>query len=426
MTKLLLYGLLACLVASVSGTDWNRDVRSMLVHYERFEVRPETETFLEVSDEQNASWEELIEQCTPIDTREPLSESCMLLAEQYFSKEPVWPYSQMYYYDAWDGWVPIFIRELTYKNFTTADYVDKDVPYWNDVFDGQIEQRKKQFLKVVADSSCLDLASRNKLGIHPTNHKSCAARELYKYGAYLNACSRAHQRLSFLSQEITQENQTGELNYYELSFSKLDEWVSDVPLRYSAKRRLAKGFLHASWVAEQCKVHGFVLVPGQSHLGLETTEEKMSWEHDLEKYFLFVNHAYDLALRIAAKTGDDWAIRSRTMGRYLTDEFNEDLLKRYPLQFHREMGKGAGYDFTPQEKARHRAKAYLLLVEQAGEKVAQLEYDPSKLKREIRYVKNGGSLRFPPSRAEILKETRKWLQEYEEDEMLKEMKGELF
>lgn len=424
MVNVTLYAMLVSFVVSGTVSGQSVDYRSRVL--QRFDIRPETETFLEVSDAQRSAWDRLVKQCTPIDSRKPLSESCLDLAEQYFSKEPVWPYDMMYYYDAIEGWVPISIQELTFKDYTTADYVNKDVPYWYDVFDGQIEQRQEQFLDVLADSSCFDLASTNKLGIHPTKQEPCAGLELYKYAVYLNACSEAQQRLSFLRREFPQETQNGKLNTFEISFDKLDEWVPDIPLRNSAKRRIEKGFLHAYWVAEQCDLHGFVLVPGMSHLGLKTTKEKMSWELDFNNYFLFVNQTHDIALRIAAKTGDDWANRSRNIGRYLTDEFNEDLLKRYPLLFHREMGMRSGYRFTSQERARHRAKAYLLLVEQAGEKIAKLEYDPTVLKEEIEYVKNGGSLRFPPSREEILKETRKRVQEYEEDELLKEAKGELF
>ena len=100
MAKLILYGLFTLFSVSVSVVAQDDDMRSRLVHYERTEVKPEPKTFLEVAAPQRVAWERLVEQCTPIEITQPLSESWLLLAEQYFSKEPVWPYSKMYYYDA--------------------------------------------------------------------------------------------------------------------------------------------------------------------------------------------------------------------------------------------------------------------------------------------------------------------------------------
>ena len=59
-----------------------------------------------------------------------------------------------------------------------------------------------------------------------------------------------------------------------------------------------------------------------------------------------------------------------------------------------------------EERARHRAKAYLLLVEAAGEEFARLEYDPEPLAQQIQYVKAGGVLKAPLTGVEIIEKRR--------------------
>ena len=57
---------------------------------------------------------------------------------------------------------------------------------------------------------------------------------------------------------------------------------------------------------------------------------------------------------------------------------------------------------TAEERARHRAKAYLLLVEAAGEDFARREYNPEPLAQQIQYIEAGGVLKAPPTRAEMI------------------------
>lgn len=73
---------------------------------------------------------------------------------------------------------------------------------------------------------------------------------------------------------------------------------------------------------------------------------------------------------------------------------------------HRVLGRSGGF-LTNKEVAQHRAKAYLLLVEQVGEGVARQECAPSNLQNEIRYVKRGGSLQPQPSLKEVLEQDNK-------------------
>ena len=60
--------------------------------------------------------------------------------------------------------------------------------------------------------------------------------------------------------------------------------------------------------------------------------------------------------------------------------------------------------------------ACLLLVEEAGEELAQSEIDPTELTKEIRYVKRGGKLKAPPTRADIEKRDKKLERERQRQE----------
>jgi len=90
------------------------------------------------------------------------------------------------------------------------------------------------------------------------------------------------------------------------------------------------------------------------------------------------------------------------------------------------LGNGTyGRAFPLKEHARHRAKAYLLLVEAAGEEFARSEIDPTKLTKEIKYVESGGLLTSPHSRAKVDAERLKRLRKSQEKQLLKEAQGEL-
>lgn len=401
------------------------DYAARKVHYERFDVPPEPKPFLEVSDEHRENWERLVEHCTPVDTQTPLTENCRSLAEKYFFDEPVWAYGNMYYYDWSDGWTRIYVRGLGGRtNHSFADFINDDVPMWRDIFDGQITQRQERFEQVVSDESCKDLVNRNTPGIQETKAQLCAARELYKFATYLSACDDAQSRLTFLHKSIPMESGFDSQNHYELSFEGLDKWVPDTALRISAKRRLEKAYLHARWVEGQCKRDSDLLSPGLSEGIFSSEEIKRRFGFATDENVAVLRRTHNQALTIAAKSGDDWALRSYSFGSF-TSEINHDVMKKYPLLMYRTLGDGSGYDFTRLDEARFRAKAYLLLVDQGGEELAQREYDPNRLKNEIRYVKRGGLLKPLPTHAEVLEARRKRLQQMIEDDLLKEAEHEL-
>ena len=105
-----------------------------------------------------------------------------------------------------------------------------------------------------------------------------------------------------------------------------------------------------------------------------------------------IKRTHDVALKIAAKSGDEWAIRSLSQ---LSGDLISDVLEKYPLLVHRHLGSDTGGfsdELEWEELRRHEAKAYLLLKDLAGGEVAQREFDPSRLQEEIDYIRNGGEL----------------------------------
>lgn len=363
----------------------------------------DTEPFLPVTEEHRAAWNRVVEHCLPLNTRESLSEPCMTSLGEYFANEPVWSYNYIFVYSV-QGWVELYQNTLNQrKNHSAADFLNPDVPFWRHVFDGQIEQRQELVKKVVSDSQCQELASPKKSGIQDAGVELCAAREMYQYAAYLDACYDARHRLPALQRIIREDDpEYGGLTMFEYSLQLLDENVSTKELKSVAKRGMEKSYLHASWIAAQCDQHSFfVLNPETSGT---VTEKKLSWNWDTDDKGTdwLLDYTHDFIMKIAMKSGDDWAIRSGYLDSDVAGEFSADLMRRYPLLMHRLLGdtwSGWGYEgtgFTSEELAHHNAKAYLLLVDQAGEAFARREYDPEELAEEIKYIENGGLLKSPP------------------------------
>ena len=410
------------------------------------ELPPGSDSFLPVTDAHRAAWERVIEDCLPVDTRSALSARCMTSLGDYFSNEPVWSYNYVFVYDS-EGWSSLYHSECSQRrDHSPADFLDPDIPLWRDIFDDQIEQRQELFLQVVNDSVCQDLASFKTPGIHDDLAEQCAAREMYQYAAYLSACFDATQRLTKLQEIVTQPNTEGRaVNLFELSFANLDENVADAALRAAAKRHLEKRYLHASWVASRCNQHGLVLRPGVTlpaitlHTGqtfdsYTTTDKKLSWE-DLKsaKARLLRDALYgrthEFIMQIAMKSGDDWAIRSGAGAVNL----GGDLMQRDPLLMHRLLGDSGGLFIgafrvvlTAEERDRHRAKAYLLLVEAAGEDFARREYNPEPLAQQIQYIAAGGVLKAPPTRAEMIEIISERERQRDAKKEVQEVQGEEF
>lgn len=410
----------------------------MHAHYDSGSVMlpRESEPFLPVTDEHRAAWNLVLEDCLPLNTRTALSARCMTSLGEYFPNEPVWSYKYAYEYDNLFGWRPLYYNELSQRrHYSPADFLNPDIPFWRHIFDDQIEQRQELFLRVVNDAACQELASPEKLGIHDDLAEQCAARELYQYAAYLSACVDATQRLTQLQEIVTEPPNPVDraLNRFELSFHLLDENVSDEALRAAAKRYMEKSYLHASWVAAHCHQHGLVLRPGvtipartlpSGHTfdSYTSTDEKFSWG---THHSVMLRRTHGFIMKIAMKSGDDWAIRSGDLGSTMVGVLGEDLMQRFPLLIHRILGDrafggGYGLDFTAEERAHHRAKAYLLLVEAAGEEFARREYHPETLAQQIQYIKAGGVLKAPLTHAEIQAKHRERILQREADKVFQD------
>ena len=299
---------------------------------------------------------------------------------------------------------------------------------------------------MVNDSVCQDLASFETHGIHDDLAEQCAAREMYQYAAYLSACFDATQRLTKLQEIVTQPNtEARALNLFELSFAKLDENVADEALRAAAKRHLEKSYLHASWVVSHCNQYGLVLRPGVTMPAVTTptgdtldsyttTDEKLPWGDLKGSKARLLRDAlrirtHEFIMKIAMKSGDDWAIRSGSLNRIRVGDLGADLMQRYPLLTHRTlggMGVGFGVDFTSEERARHRAKAYLLLVEAAGEEFARREYNPEPLAQQIEYIEAGGVLKTPLTRVEMIEKIREERRQRDAEKEFQEVPGKEF
>ena len=416
-------------------------------HYDSksvFKLPPGSEPFLPVTDAHRAAWERVIEACLPLNTRAALSTRCMTSLGEYFPNEPVWSYNYMFVYD-WNGWSPLYLTDgLSQRRwYTPADFLNSDIPYWRDIFDDQIEQRQELFLRVVNDSACQELTGPlpKKHGMQAELAEQCAAREMYQYATYLSACFDTTLRLPKLQEIVTKPPNPVDraLNLFELSFYQLDEKVADEALRAKAKRYMEKRYLHASWVASRCHEHGLVLrlgittpaytsPSGQTFDSYTTTDQKLPWlglnstqESELR------TSTHEFIMKIAMKSGDDWAIRSGHLGRTIVGDLGEDLMQRYPLLIHRIIGGngvwGGGYDlyYTTEERAQHRAKAYLLLVEAAGEEFARREYNPEPLAKQIQFIEDGGLLKAPLSHIELLEQLKEREQQRAEDKVLQEV-----
>ena len=347
--------------------------------------------------DQISKWEQAIELCTPVQPSKPLESSCRTALTKYFMNAPVWDYGSLYYFDAFSFGradpFPINPRAAL-LSYGPADYELPDIPRWKDIFDGEIEQRKDTFFQVVEDPRCVAIMHG---GIQEKMGNRCQAREMYKYAAYLNACSTAMRRLKVLNRATGRTEYKG-LSTYEMTLQVVQEKIGDVVQQDMIGQRIQKGYLHAAWVAHRCETHGLALLPlqeeekwtfggGYAELVEVGSDSATRWA---------VGHSNSVAMNIASRCGDEWAVRSYALT--VSDpEFLQDVYDQYPILYHRHLGSSLGGDgggFSSVEQRRHQAKAYLLLKQSLGARIAQLSYDEADLKEEIAYIQHGGKLRM--------------------------------
>jgi hypothetical protein len=175
----------------------------------------------------------------------------------------------------------------------------------------------------------------------------------------------------------------------------IESFVYDYELRNLAVKMLQQGYLHSQWVTKQCSSNDPLVLPNP---WLPKENQHIQWSNG-KNFLNAIDLTHDTLLKIAAKSGDEWAIMSYPLSSHTSSEFNSDVRIRYPLLMHRHLGStrwtGLSGDLPKLERNRHRAKAYLMLEELAGTKIAQEEIDISSLQDEINYVHSGGELKYP-------------------------------
>lgn len=379
-----------------------------------FSVPVDPMSYFKASPEQEAAWQRAKRECTPIDFPEIFeNQECNEALTAYFLNEPVWAYSQLNYYDRKKGLLPLPIKVINSRPsilpYSYADLQAEDIPRWHDIFDGEIAAREDTALDMATNPKCKELSEHTSLGLQPEMAKQCAARELFKYATYLDGCFVALQRVNLLINvpglSGILENKSG--STYSNVQEIIKEKITDKTEQKHAIARFEKGFLHAVWMNSKCNKRGYVMLPDVEVDETIEFPKTLFWQPGMVKMYQSINVTHDIILKIAAKSGDHWALQSYPLGILTSSEFNEDVQKEYPILFHRHLGSPTGWfrsELTVQEQAQHRAQAYLMLKDKLGVKKASLEYDPAELEEEIKFVSAGHKLKFPRSRTEIFKE----------------------
>ena len=359
----------------------------------RYVVPPEEIQYYPESEKQRSARELLERVCLPVTPPDKLSPECLTALSDYFMDEPIWRYSWLYNYSGSTG----FDRARSRINprasnlpYGYDDYAMDNVPLWRDILDGRLEERKFEVKQTVADPACNELARfGSEGGIERHMAARCAAREMYKYATYLDACVTAMDRVRLLESPTGDRNHS-EMNGFQMSLAMIEQHITNESDRNLATRRLEKGYLHSKWIIDQCAGN----IDGVS-----------SWIGSNEnELFLKAWPAHNYALRIAARTGDEWAIRSYPLKIGDGDQFKRELMDQYPLLMHRYLGNSRLLHSSV-DRRRHQAKAYVLLEKLAGTEVAKGEIDIEDLQEELAYVQGGGELAMPQSAQEQFKES---------------------
>ncbi|MXZ55452.1 MAG: hypothetical protein F4Z14_04710 [Gammaproteobacteria bacterium] len=305
-----------------------------------FSVPTDPMSLFEESPQQKAAWRHAKKQCTPVDVYELFEDQgCMEALTEYFLNEPVWAYALLNYYDHEKGLQRLPIKLINSRPnilpFSYADLQSDDIPRWRDIFDDEINRRSRTILEVTANPECRVLSERTSPGIQHDSAEKCSARELFKYATYLDGCFVAVQRESILvnTPRISGILSNESASTYAVVREIIEEKIPNVEQRTIAQNRLEKGLLHAVWMRSQCSENGYAMLPD---IEIDETMEfpnSFFWLPDTKRAFQLINGTHDIILKIAAKSGDNWAIQSYPLGIFTSSEFNLDVQKHYPLLF---------------------------------------------------------------------------------------------
>ena len=288
------------------------------------------------SEKKDVQFGELLKMCS--DFYRHMDDVCLDRFTEYFADDPIWASSRFEYFrlDRTTRIDSVLNRRVRKLNYDYEDLLIEDPPTWADIFDGQWEQRSL----LAANAFDSDLCNR-LVGIRPESARECHARQLFKYAAFLDACATAMKRHSTMTTTVYE---TGKLAF-ESGLEDLQKRLQDDPPRYhSMVETYTKWNMQVAWAAHICQ---------------EEWNAKLQQDEARD----LLKPLHDEALRISARAGDEWAIRTY----YPYGESNgywKDLYRIYPSLTHRYLAVGAaGRSMDSRERLQHAVRAYELFKE---------------------------------------------------------------
>ncbi len=296
--------------------------------------------------------EELLGECHILDTfKQPLTDECIDRLANYFSLQPVWAQSMLY--------LPSFDRNryrgcvLNRRPYTLAysrSDITGDVPFWNDIFDENVEERRGVTKEVLQDAECMQLSKPGAIRNVSDFSTRCQSRELVKYAIYLDACKTSLKRIDHLLVERVGRDRTTRFN------DSMNQWNHhNRTERTIHQAHLKETILQAVWLRNACS--------DNSETMYEEDFRSFGWNvWDIPETEAAeeIQNTHNAAMAIVARAGDRWAIQGfylRTLR--LDTEYWHSLYSINPLLFHRWMAVvGFSYNMSDEEVAMHALEAY--------------------------------------------------------------------
>lgn len=283
------------------------------------------------------------------------SNSCMEELNEYFSTVPIWRGVTVFLFEGTraSGHYSAFDARTAVVWYDESDYTREDLPTWSDIFDGNEEDRLNIVASVFGDSACLALKELGR--IRSSYETRCAARELFKYARYLEACMTGFARSSFFNSTVSEGGATqyervrGMMNPAEIVYYKNGNgW------------HLVENFLLSIWVTQQCLDLHFVTV-GEYAIKPATGE----LQGTVNEMAPQLGPMYHASMAIAARAGDPWAIQAYHEKSMSGDvHYWQSVYELNPLLFHRWMSFGIGHIwFDKDMQLLHARAAYELAKE---------------------------------------------------------------
>lgn len=309
----------------------------------------------EESSQSEVTIDDLVRICEGFDNPfEVLSDKCYSELDGYFLSRPVWEESVMYLYTGQYGAIHRSLVSLRsqYLDYDSTDYQDGKFPLWRDIFDDGIETRHDVVVKVFNDEACREIGTSG--AINPELSKRCHSTELIKYAIYVDACLSGFYRDDAISKPGGRNKETA----YERSLDGLHLGHQLLKMGGDVES-FKRSALHSKWMAQKCQPLYFQ--PFDPNL------QEYDWGSDGAIGVLDLAEnmklAYNAAVGIAARSGNDWAIRVYYPPSPSQDqEYWQSLVETDPVLVHRFLASPRGYSvLTKEEQTWQAVLAYELL-----------------------------------------------------------------